>query len=84
MADPDVDHGGVRFGMQYSDDGRRQVPGENWSEVQRIFELADAGESKRAIARDEQVSASRRTVTKVIDRREWYEARAPDSVKDTA
>lgn len=80
MADPDVDHGGVRFGMKYRDDGRRQVPGEKWKEVERIFELADAGESKRAIARDEQVSASRRTIKKVIDRREWYEARAQGSI----
>lgn len=68
------DHGAVRFGMTYREDGKYQVPGEDFDVVRRIFELADSGKSQREI-RDE-VEVALGTISRVLERREWYEERA--------
>lgn len=73
VEDPDIDHGRPRFGMTYDDAGVRQVPGEDFEQVEEILRRREQGESYRAIAED--VTASRETVRKVWGRREWYRER---------
>lgn len=68
------DHGAVRFGMTYRDDGKYQVPGEGFETVEDIFELADEGYTQREIR--EEVGEALGTISRVLDRREWYEKRA--------
>jgi DNA invertase Pin-like site-specific DNA recombinase len=68
------DHGAVRFGMAYRDDGKYQVPGEDFDVVEDIFELADEGHTQREIR--EEVGEALGTISRVLDRREWYEERA--------
>lgn len=73
------DHGRPRFGMEYDDDGRFQVPGEDFETVLRIFRLRDDGESYPTIADEVDVSTS--TVRRVCERRDWYLDRADASVE---
>lgn len=70
MEDPEVDHGAPRFGMTYSEDGRRQVPGEEFDTVLEVIRLRDRGCSFPEI-RDE-VGVSLSTAWRVVQRREWY------------
>jgi DNA invertase Pin-like site-specific DNA recombinase len=77
--DSDFDHGRPRFGMQYDDAGEYQVPGEDFDVVRRIFELRDAGATLEEVT--DEVSVSKRTVTRVLERREWYLDRAATEVK---
>lgn len=67
------DHGRPRFGMTYDADGHYQVPGEDFDTVLKIFQLDNAGNSRREIADDVGVPTS--TVQNVLDRREWYRTR---------
>lgn len=68
------DLGRPRFGMTYSDDGRRQVPGEEFDTVLDILQLHNDGRSYREIANETGVSTS--TIGRVLDRREWYVERS--------
>jgi DNA invertase Pin-like site-specific DNA recombinase len=79
VSDPDVDHGRPRFGMTYDESKKRQVPGEHFEDVKDILRLRGDRVPYRHIA--EQVRASRETVRKVWERREWYRERSPDVVE---
>jgi len=67
------DHGRPRFGMTYDADGHYQVPGEEFNTVLKIFQLDNAGDSRREIA--DTVGVPTSTVQNVLDRREWYTER---------
>ncbi|MFC7188330.1 helix-turn-helix domain-containing protein [Halorubrum yunnanense] len=67
------DHGRPRFGMTYDADGHYQVPGEDFDTVLEIFQLDNAGDSRREIA--DAVGVPTSTVQNVLDRREWYAER---------
>ncbi len=64
------DHGRPRFGMTYDDAGHYQVPGEEFDTVMEIFQLDNAGKSRREIADTVDIPVA--TIQNVIDRREWY------------
>ncbi|TKX64326.1 helix-turn-helix domain-containing protein [Halorubrum sp. GN12_10-3_MGM] len=64
------DHGRPRFGMTYDTDGEYQVPGEEFDTVLEIFQLDNAGKTRREIA--DEVGIATSTVQNVIERREWY------------
>ena len=68
------DHGRPKFGMEYDDAGQYQVPGEDFDLVVDILEKRADGASYSEIAGATGVSRS--TVHKVVNRRQWYEARA--------
>lgn len=68
--DPETDHGRPRFGMTYSEDGQRQVPGERFDDVLAILRLREQDYTLEEIA--EAVGTSVPTVSRVLDRREWY------------
>lgn len=70
VADPDIDHGRPRFGMTYDQDKKRQVPGEEFDTVIEILQLDSNGRSYREIKNRTGVSIA--TISRVIDRREWY------------
>jgi len=67
------DHGRPRFGMTYDDAGHYQVPSDEFDTVLEIFQLDNAGESRREIADTVDVPVA--TIQNVINRREWYLAR---------
>jgi len=64
------DLGRPRFGMTYSADGRRQVPGEDFETVRQILELRDDGATYEEIAETTGVAVG--TAHTVVNRREWY------------
>lgn len=68
------DLGPPKLGMEYNTEKTRQVPGEDFEKVERIFELRGAGESYTAIA--ETVGVSVGAAHKVVERREWYAERS--------
>jgi DNA invertase Pin-like site-specific DNA recombinase len=68
------DHGAPKHGMTYNSDSTRQVPGEDFEDVVRVFKLREAGETLEAIAEETGISVS--TVHRITDRREWYRERA--------
>jgi len=68
------DHGRPKFGMEYDDAGEYQVPGEDFEKVLDILEKRADGASYSEIV--EATGVSRSTVHKVVNRRQWYEARA--------
>jgi len=70
VEDPDVDHGRPRYGMRYSDDGRRQVPGENFDDVLEVLRLESKGLTYREIENITGVPSS--TAQTIVERREWY------------
>jgi len=72
------DHGRPKFGMRYDDDGHYQVPGERFDDVLEVLRLREEGLSFPKIEAETGISKS--TVQNVVDRREWYEARAPMEV----
>ena len=72
--DSDMDHGRPKFGMEYDDAGEYQVPGEDFEKVVDILRQRADGASYSEIAGATGVSRS--TVHKVVNRRQWYEARA--------
>jgi DNA invertase Pin-like site-specific DNA recombinase len=76
VADPDIDHGRPRFGMTYDDAGQRQVPGENFETVRRIFELRDDGATLADIA--ERLDMAIATVHRVAHARAWYREHSGD------
>ena len=67
------DHGRPRFGMTYDDAGHYQVPSDEFDTVLEIFQLDNAGESRREIADTVDVPVA--TIQNVLNRREWYLAR---------
>lgn len=68
------DHGRPKFGMRYDDDGHYQVPGERFDDVLEVLRLREEGLSFPKIEAETGISKS--TVQNIVDRREWYEARA--------
>jgi DNA invertase Pin-like site-specific DNA recombinase len=64
------DLGRPRFGMRYSADGRRQVPGENFDVVLDILTLRNRGLTYEEIR--ERTGVALGTISNVLDRREWY------------
>jgi len=72
--DPEVDHGRPRFGMRYSGDGRQQVPGDRYDDVEDILRLRSEGATYEEIAEEVEVSTS--TAHRVVERRDWYERRS--------
>lgn len=68
--DPDTDHGRPRFGMRYSDDGRRQVPGEDFDTVLEILRRRDRGATYEAI--EDELGVPSSTARRVVERRAWY------------
>lgn len=74
VADPDIDHGRPRFGMEYNAAGDRQVPGEDFETVRRIFELRDDGATLGDIA--ERLDMAVATVHRVAHARAWYRERS--------
>ena len=72
--DPDVDHGRPRFGMTYSEDGRRQVPGDRFGDVQEILHLRNDGMSYADIS--DRVGVATSTVYRVVGAAGWYRERA--------
>jgi len=64
------DHGRPRFGMTYDDAGHYQVPSDEFDTVLEIFQLDNAGESRREIADTVEVPVA--TIQNVLNRREWY------------
>ena len=64
------DHGRPRFGMTYDDAGHYQVPSDEFDTVLEIFQLDNAGESRREIADTVDVPVA--TIQNVLNRREWY------------
>jgi DNA invertase Pin-like site-specific DNA recombinase len=76
VADPDIDHGRPRFGMEYNAAGDRQVPGEEFETVRRIFELRDDGATLADIA--ERLDMAVATVHRVAHARAWYRERSGD------
>lgn len=73
VEDPDIDHGPPRFGMRYSDDGKRQVPGEDFDKVLEILELRDDGLTYNEVA--EKAEVPRSTCYNVVQNRDFYEKR---------
>jgi len=71
------DHGRPRFGMRYNDSGTRQVPGEDFGRVRRVFELRSDGYTLTEIADRTGIATS--TVQRILDNREWYRERLPES-----
>jgi len=68
------DHGRPKFGMEYDADGHYQVPGERFDEVLEVLRLRESGLSFPQI--EAEMGISKSTVQNIVDRREWYEARA--------
>ncbi len=64
------DLGRPRFGMTYSDDGRKQVPGERFEDVIEIIQLNNRGRTYDEISERTGVPTS--TVGRVVKRAEWY------------
>ena len=72
--DPEVDHGRPRFGMIYSEDGRQQVPGDRYDDVEAILRLRSEDTPYEEIA--EVVGVSKSTAHRVVERQDWYEQRS--------
>lgn len=70
------DHGRPRFGMVYNSDGTRQVPGENFDVVERVWEMKDSGCTYDEIV--EATEVSRGTAHRLIQDRDWYDARVSE------
>jgi DNA invertase Pin-like site-specific DNA recombinase len=64
------DLGRPRFGMEYSADGRRQVPGDEFGTVLEVLKLEREGSTYDEIAETTGVPLG--TVSRIINRREWY------------
>lgn len=64
------DLGRPRFGMTYSDDGRKQVPGDRFDDVIEIIQLNNRGRTYEEISERTGVPTS--TISRVVDRAEWY------------
>lgn len=64
------DHGRPKFGMTYDDEGKYQVPGENFDTVLEILRHRRLGKSYREIAAELDVAVA--TARRVVGRREWY------------
>jgi len=64
------DLGRPRFGMTYSDDGTKQVPGERFEDVIEIIQLNNRGHTYDEISDRTGVPTS--TVGRVVNRAEWY------------
>jgi DNA invertase Pin-like site-specific DNA recombinase len=73
------DLGRPRFGMTYSDDKRRQVPGEDFETVREILELRQSGATYEEIS--ERTGVPVGTAHSVVNRREWYAERGELSPK---
>lgn len=69
-----LDHGRPKFGMDYDDEGRYQVPGEHFDMVRDVLEADDRGSNPGEIA--EQTGLHTEKVRRVLDNREFYEQRA--------
>lgn len=74
------DLGPPKLGMEYNDAKTRQVPGDDFEKVERIFELRDAGETYPEIADEVGVAIS--TAHDVVNRREWYAERSDSEIFD--
>ena len=68
------DHGRPRFGMTYDDEGKFQVPGEDFDIVLDVLRAHSTGKTYREI--EEEIGVSRSTAQKVVARREWYVERS--------
>jgi len=64
------DLGRPRFGMTYSDDGTKQVPGERFEDVIEIIQLKNRGLTYAEISEKTDVPTS--TISRVVNRAEWY------------
>jgi len=79
VADPDIDHGRPRFGMEYNAAGDRQVPGDEFDTVCEILERRRNGWTLQMISEDLDVAKS--TAYRVLENREWYQKRAKQEVE---
>jgi DNA invertase Pin-like site-specific DNA recombinase len=68
------DHGPPRFGMTYNDEGTRQVPGEKYDLVERVWELREDGATFEQI--EEKTGVTKSTAHRIVNERDWYESRA--------
>lgn len=68
------DHGRPRFGMTYDEDGRYQVPGEDFDAVVEILRRREKGDGFAEITDD--LDVSERTARRVVEREAWYLDRA--------
>ena len=68
------DHGRPRFGMTYDDEGKYQVPGEEFDTVLEVLQARSDGKTYRKI--ESEIGVSRSTAQKIISRREWYVKRS--------
>jgi len=64
------DHGPPRFGCEYRDDGKFQVPGENYAVAMRVIEMKDNGKTYEQIEAETGVPTS--TANRIVEAREWY------------
>jgi len=76
VADPDIDHGRPRFGMEYNAAGDRQVPGEDFDTVCEILDRRRNGWTLQMISEDLDVAKS--TAYRVLENRDWYRERSGD------
>ena len=70
----DYDHGRPRFGMIYNDEGKYQVPGEEFDTVLEVLRARSAGKTYREI--QDEIGVSKSTAQKIVSRREWYVKRS--------
>jgi DNA invertase Pin-like site-specific DNA recombinase len=73
------DLGRPRFGMTYSEDARRQVPGEEFDTVVEVLRLEREDVPYEEIS--ERTGVALGTVSNIVDRREWYVERKQLSEK---
>lgn len=64
------DQGRPPYGMQFDNDGRYWIPGEEFSTALEVIDLRNAGHSYRAIESETDVPYS--TARRIVERRERY------------
>jgi len=68
------DHGPPRFGCEYDDDGKYQVPSDDFDTALRVIDLKEGGDTYAEI--EEKTGVPTSTANRIVQRREWYEKRA--------
>jgi DNA invertase Pin-like site-specific DNA recombinase len=76
------DHGRPRFGMEYDDEGKYQIPGDRIDDVAAILWARATGESYTTIT--ERLDISTGTASRVWERRDWYIKRVSQNAEDSA
>ena len=68
------DHGRPRFGMTYDEEGKYQIPGEEFDTVLDVLRAKSDGKTYREI--EDEFGVSRSTAQKIVSRRGWYVERS--------